>query len=238
MALGIRYFGTSTRNLGIALQIVRLRADANLDTVTAALRSLNTEKNVNTRFAVVKATVGEGEERAFLVEANHKKDKDADLLATAGADKRIILSTKDSSGNDIRVTGKVYSHTHGGNSTASRWLNLAAAGGLVCGGWVGMVTAIGGTLPVNPAPGPVFAAIVGLAAVVGAVAAFRQFIIRSDGADWARVTVDSLSEGKPVPVEVYGIEQAPVAVAALPAPTESPFLIPPVSLPVREKVTA
>ncbi len=220
------------------MQIVRLRTHANLDTVTSALRSLNSEKNVNTRFAVVKATLGEGEERAFLVEAHHQTDKDAHLLASAGKDKQIILSTKDSVGNDVRVTGKVYSHTQAGNSTVARWLGLGAATGVVCGGMIGLVTAVTGTLPIHEAAGPIFSTVFGLAAFLGAVAAFREIIIKSEGADWARVTVDSLSEGKPVPVELHGIEQAPATVAALPAPTESPFLIPPVTLPVREKVTA
>ncbi len=224
--------------MGIALQIVRLRADANLDTVTAALRSLNTMKNASTRFAVVKAAVGEGEERAFLVEAHHKKDKDVDLLATAGKDKQIILSTKDAAGNEVRVTGKVYAHVHGGNPIAARWLDVGAAAGILSAGWVGLVTALGGSLPLNSSPGPVFVGIMGALATFGAVSAFRQAIVRLDGADWARVTVDSLSEGKPVPVEIHGVEQAPTPVAALPPPSESPFVVPPVSLPVRDKVNA
>ena len=234
LAVGSRYFRTSTLNLGIALQIVRLRADANLDTVTKALRSLRPEKNAHDRFAVIKATVGEGEERAFLISAN-KGDKDVGLLA-AGPDKQIILSTKDVSGNDVRVTGKVHSFTKGPHLGIASVGELFGAVGVISGGYLGLLTAVSGTMALNPAPGPIFAGIIGALAVFGAGRAFAEVVRRSDGADWAAVAVHGVTEGKPVPVEVHGIEQAPTPVVALPAPTESPFVIPPVTLPVREKV--
>lgn len=211
------------------MHITRLKPTTDLADLARTLSDMRPERGAPTRFALVTAK-GEGQTHAFLVAAD-KKSKDWQLLDTAGHGSTVILTAKEANGSATEMGGKVEHLVEGrsfGVWATSYITRVLGAGAAFAGGGSAALYGLGGRLLMDGSSAAILG-VFGLVAVAGVAASYAGFTRETDNRDYARREAESHHDGAGVEGTIKSVEKpAPVdvPVAALPAPSEPPMVIP------------